>query len=821
MYRNIAIVCLFTFLFSAEITDVQASQRTDGSGIIDIYYRLTDYSDIPSFTIMVEISFDNGDTFSLVSSGDLSGDVGENVAANNNDGIENLKHIEYLAPSGYFTESAIIKISGEGHYVTSELPFAMITIDSNSAVTNFGGEEIDYSYQIMQHELTNASLVEWLESYSFSTAVNFSSDSTWQTENAAYNCLDYSTFFRQNDHGDNMIMGCTDSNAFNYNPLATESDEGSCVYESNLGCWDSAAVNWDNNNVIGPTYNDCSCSYIEVVSNSELEEFCNEWGECYSDYCEWGMIMDSPLQSNDGNFSTTYKGCGNPDAINFVGDDFINSCDSIQSGSGGVDCCIFENSEDMCIYECDEQYPWDNPTYDSYPYVKVKDFKTTDIFWSGTIQYPDDGEDWSFCDIDPYADCPGEVLSGSFNIAEETSGDTPFGYGPYPVRFNNDDCIHSVILSLYMDYFGLRIPTGGEWLKAARGDDQRCWPWMDESCESASLDYCDDNYNCLTNDQEAYCLEQTNNCFNECESAFFSCQDSLNDNISQCVVTNIITTEDEVCTSCIEFIDDQITGLDGCFSSAGDGIPSGLACACNEENSLQFAEACSSIIEECTTNGIDCNLLNPHDSQNICVDQTIDLNNDGEADNPSCVGGEYDDFCTASGGCNGNLCNNDACFNDCLGMNDCTVFEDCSDCISTDFMSLENYVNNNELDLNNYMSYLYYDRFNLFANQSNDENTRWDLKPVTYYDGSDGNGRDGRSLYNIYNMIGNVPEVVIKNNTYYLMGLTPTWEYHMQATSFCLDENWNGSGQAVPLLENPQNYPNQQFFGVRLVRTAN
>ena len=70
-------------------------------------------------------------------------------------------------------------------------------------------------------------------------------------------------------------------------------------------------------------------------------------------------------------------------------------------------------------------------------------------------------------------------------------------------------------------------------------------------------------------------------------------------------------------------------------------------------------------------------------------------------------------------------------------------------------------------------------------------------------------------------MIGNVPEVVIKNNTYYLMGLTPTWEYHMQATSFCLDENWNGSGQAVPLLENPQNYPNQQFFGVRLVRTAN
>ena len=45
MFKKLLILCLFTFTFSAEITDINASQRTDGSGIVDIYYRLTDYSD--------------------------------------------------------------------------------------------------------------------------------------------------------------------------------------------------------------------------------------------------------------------------------------------------------------------------------------------------------------------------------------------------------------------------------------------------------------------------------------------------------------------------------------------------------------------------------------------------------------------------------------------------------------------------------------------------------------------------------------------------------------------------------------------------------
>ena len=97
MFKKLLILCLFTFTFSAEITEINASQRTDGSGIVDIYYRLTDYSDIiPSFTITVEISFDNGVTFNSITSGDLSGDAGENVTTDNDEGVEHLKHIEYV-----------------------------------------------------------------------------------------------------------------------------------------------------------------------------------------------------------------------------------------------------------------------------------------------------------------------------------------------------------------------------------------------------------------------------------------------------------------------------------------------------------------------------------------------------------------------------------------------------------------------------------------------------------------------------------------------------------------------------------------------------
>ena len=51
----------------------------------------------------------------------------------------------------------------------------------------------------------------------------------------------------------NVVNGCTDPNAMNYNPIAN-TDDGSCLYP---GCTDSLASNYD------PTanYDDSTCVY--------------------------------------------------------------------------------------------------------------------------------------------------------------------------------------------------------------------------------------------------------------------------------------------------------------------------------------------------------------------------------------------------------------------------------------------------------------------------------------------------------------------------------------------------------------------------------
>ena len=60
------------------------------------------------------------------------------------------------------------------------------------------------------------------------------------------------------------------------------------------------------------------------------------------------------------------------------------------------------------------------------------------------------------------------------------------------------------------------------------------------------------------------------------------------------------------------------------------------------------------------------------------------------------------------GGCSTHHCSNDECNYNCLGMNDCDdSISNCSDCVSTNFGALENYVNNNEFEETNYMSYLF------------------------------------------------------------------------------------------------------------------
>ncbi|HIB14979.1 MAG TPA: hypothetical protein EYO19_05910, partial [Candidatus Marinimicrobia bacterium] len=79
MNRIIFILTLSAFLFSqqAEVTNIQAAQRTDGSQIVDITYDLLEDEIFEEFVITIEVSFDGGVSFTAISyaTGDLGGAI--------------------------------------------------------------------------------------------------------------------------------------------------------------------------------------------------------------------------------------------------------------------------------------------------------------------------------------------------------------------------------------------------------------------------------------------------------------------------------------------------------------------------------------------------------------------------------------------------------------------------------------------------------------------------------------------------------------------------------------------------------------------------
>ena len=78
MKKIILLFSIFTFLFSeAEITNIQASQRTDGSQIVDITYDLLPDLVFEFFEIIVLVSLDGGNSWAIMSN--VEGDLGDIV----------------------------------------------------------------------------------------------------------------------------------------------------------------------------------------------------------------------------------------------------------------------------------------------------------------------------------------------------------------------------------------------------------------------------------------------------------------------------------------------------------------------------------------------------------------------------------------------------------------------------------------------------------------------------------------------------------------------------------------------------------------------
>ena len=123
MLKRLLLLTIFTFLFSqAEITNIQASQRTDGSQIVDITYDLLEDDLFSSFNVIAKFSIDNGQNFTNLNF--ITGDIGELITSGLSKSI--IWEMGEQLPNIYF-ENVIIKITAESSIV-SEYPFELLDV---------------------------------------------------------------------------------------------------------------------------------------------------------------------------------------------------------------------------------------------------------------------------------------------------------------------------------------------------------------------------------------------------------------------------------------------------------------------------------------------------------------------------------------------------------------------------------------------------------------------------------------------------------------------------------------------------------------------
>ena len=719
MFRSLFAFVLFSSLFSQNeqsISNVSVGQLTDGSGLIEVKYDLIDESEtFASFNVEVQISIDES-PFESISLTSLSGDVGENVIP----GLDKLIYIQ--APGETYSTNVVVKIIATGYVVTSNLPFTMISISSSEGVSNYQNESINYSFEIMQNELTNAELVTFLETYDFNLTDG----------EPIYDCSNYVDYFYTNLGQEESQVECYDSSALNYG------HDAPCVYSSQVGCTDPYAYNFN----LEATYYDCSCYYTSS-SYTIIEE--------NSQNCFWSNLSSSEIMPGgqflylDINDDDQYdlmvedggklilSGCDNPNSPNFP----IDIVEFLQSNNINENCFEIQNDGSCTNNDCNNDFLGNNilnPDNSIYGSVNINEFSSQEISFEGS----------------------------SFIIQS--------GAGTKPAIFNYDNCVDGVIVALLTDYYGLRIPTGGEWVKAARGDDSRCWPWVESDCETEAISYCESIFECMTNEEFDSCQESAEDLFLQCQ---INCNNS-NNNSSNCEIYNNIN-------SCNE--------IDGC-----SWIDLGY---------------CADTCTECMNSNQDICFGNPCSQECPCCDacdQSTDMTGMMECVNE----------CSSTYGNTYEYCNGDT-VNEC---NHCK--ENYQDCESVHYGQFIEFLDTNSYDDDDgdglytsdndqfgFYSYLFYNRFNFLVQEENISG----VKEVGQYP-------NGISIYGLYDVIGNAPEIVKYDNQLWLVGFNPNDEH---VASFCennnsiFDDNTNESHGS---LLSPLNGFYFKYYGLRLSRTT-
>tara|TARA_B110000467_G_C18334684_1_gene496436 strand:- start:2565 stop:4289 length:1725 start_codon:yes stop_codon:yes gene_type:complete len=190
MHKIILLLTLSAFLFSqqAEVTNIQAAQRTDGSQIVDITYDLTEDEIFEEFLITVEVSFDGGASFTALSNS--TGDLGEGITAgfgksiNWNFGQQFSDTYSDQVQYKITAESdAIVVVENEGCGTVPEgdIPFEMVHVPPGDFTFGEGNEvtPLDCNYEIMKYEVTDYEYVVFMLSALEDGLITVSSDGAW------------------------------------------------------------------------------------------------------------------------------------------------------------------------------------------------------------------------------------------------------------------------------------------------------------------------------------------------------------------------------------------------------------------------------------------------------------------------------------------------------------------------------------------------------------------------------------------------------------------------------------------------------------------
>ncbi|MBL7942052.1 MAG: T9SS type A sorting domain-containing protein, partial [Flavobacteriales bacterium] len=230
------------------------------------------------------------------------------------------------------------------------------------------------------------------------------------------------------------FAGCTDETACNYNPVAVE-DDGSCEYVSCAGCTDNEALNFDPT----ATIDDGSCIYddIEGCTDEEALNY-NPLANVDDGSCEYSctfpeLVFDSFCEEGDeDNFYITIYvgdlGNGAPYTLSNTYDDqqvTLNFSGSINMGPFPVDASVVIQVVSNTLDGCFITSPVLNEDCSTGIISGCTDILATNYYPSATV---DDGSciyDFQICDCDGVPFSPDERFRLGDGNADTGAGSSP------------------------------------------------------------------------------------------------------------------------------------------------------------------------------------------------------------------------------------------------------------------------------------------------------------------------------------------------------------------------------------------------------------